>query len=175
MRLLFVLNVKKTRINVEQREPVTSGSVNVYTVQFVFDEVWNGLVKTVVFRAGNCGSMYEVLLEGDTCQIPWEVFEDASVGKSLNIGVYGMQGDEIVLPTIWAGVGYIEQGVKEGESGQKPSPGIYQQILTQLDSLKDHNNIGHRDDPGQHPIEAISGFDEVTNEDIFNLWKGGSN
>lgn len=171
---MFVLEVNKTRINVKQREPVTTGSVNIYEVQFIFDSNWDGLVKTAVFRAANCGSVYEVLLEGESCTIPWEIFEDASVGKSLNIGVYGMRGDEIVLPTVWASVGYIEEGVKEGQSGQDPSPGIYQQIVTQLDALKDHNNISHRDDPDQHPIEAISGFDEVTNEDIFKLWKGGS-
>lgn len=172
---MFILDVKKVHINVLQREFVTSGSVNIYDVKFQFDSIWDGLVKTVVFRAGNDGKIYETLLNEDTCTIPWEVLSKCSPGKSLNIGVYGMRGEDLVIPTVWASVGYIEQGVVGGESSTEPTPGIYQQLVTQIDALKDHNNIGHRDDPDQHPIEAISGFDEVTNEDIFKLWRRGGN
>lgn len=49
---MFVLRADKTCLTVEQSELVTSGSVNVYQVQFDFSDEWDGLRKAAVFRGG---------------------------------------------------------------------------------------------------------------------------
>ena len=49
---MFILYANKNMLSLRQREPVTSGSVNVYSVLFEFSDDWDGLARTAVFRAG---------------------------------------------------------------------------------------------------------------------------
>lgn len=123
---MFSLFAKKNVLAVNQREVVTSGSVNVYEVQFQFDSEWDGLEKTAVFRAGDC-TVSTLLDETETCIIPWEVFQDAK--RTLYAGVYGTKNGNTVLPTIWASLGEIKPGVTQGENTQPPTPDVYSQIL----------------------------------------------
>lgn len=129
---MFSLFAKKNVLAVNQREVVTSGSVNVYEVQFQFDSEWDGLEKTAVFRAGDC-TVSTLLDETETCIIPWEVFQDAK--RTLYAGVYGTKNGSTVLPTIWASLGEIRQGCEPGESTQPPTPSVYEQILAEIGNL----------------------------------------
>lgn len=129
---MFFLFAKKNVLAVNQREVVTSGSVNVYEVQFQFDSEWDGLEKTAVFRAGDC-TVSTLLDETETCIIPWEVFQDAK--RTLYAGVYGTKNGNTVLPTIWASLGEIRQGCEPGESTQPPTPSVYEQILAEIGNL----------------------------------------
>lgn len=129
---MFSLFAKKNVLAVNQREVVTSGSVNVYEVQFQFDSEWDGLEKTAVFRAGDC-TVSTLLDETETCIIPWEVFQDAK--RTLYAGVYGTKNGNTVLPTIWASLGEIRQGCEPGESTQPPTPSVYEQILAEIGNL----------------------------------------
>lgn len=105
---------------------VTSGSVNVYLVQFAFSADWDGLDKTAVFRAGD--TKISVVLDAtNRCQIPWEVLENR--GRPLEAGVYGTKNGTVVLPTIWATLGTIKEGASPGENTQPPTPDVYSQIL----------------------------------------------
>ena len=123
---MFVMYADKNRLTVRQREPVTSGSVNVYEAQFEFSPDWNGMIRTAVFRAG--GESRSVLLdETNACLIPWEVL--AKPGVPLLAGVYGTRSGEEVLPTVWAVLGTILEGVTTGENAQPPTPELWQQEL----------------------------------------------
>lgn len=105
---------------------VTSGSVNVYLVQFAFSTDWDELDKTAVFRAGD--TKISVVLDAtNRCQIPWEVLENR--GRPLEAGVYGTKNGTVVLPTIWATLGTIKEGASPGENTQPPTPDVYSQIL----------------------------------------------
>lgn len=124
---MFVLEANKTQLTLIQREPVTSGSVNVYPVRFKFSEDWDGLSRTAIFRAGT-ESRSILLGDGDEAVIPWEVLEKPHV--HLSCGVYGAKDGSTVLPTIWADMGLIWQGAKpEGESAGPPTPDIWEQKL----------------------------------------------
>lgn len=129
---MFSLFAKKNVLTVNQREVVTSGSVNVYEVQFQFDSEWDGLEKTAVFQAGDC-TVSTLLDETETCIIPWEVFQDAK--RTLYAGVYGTKNGNTVLPTIWTSLGEIKQGCEPGESTQPPTPSVYEQILAEIGNL----------------------------------------
>ena len=129
---MFSLFAKKNVLAVNQREVVTSGSVNVYEVQFQFDSEWDGLEKTAVFLAGDF-TVSTLLDETAMCTIPWEVLQDAK--RSLYAGVYGTKDGDIVLPTIWAKLCEIKQGVNPGESTQPPTPSVYEQILAEIGNL----------------------------------------
>lgn len=86
---MFVLYANKTKLTLRQREPVTSGSVNVYPVRFEFSPDWDGLQKTAVFRAGN-GSVSVLLNDSGEVNVPWEVIRKP--GVMLQVGVYGTRG-----------------------------------------------------------------------------------
>lgn len=131
---MFRLYAKKVVLEVNQREIVTSNSVNVYQCQFQFDNSWDGLEKTAVFQAGE-ETVSTLLDETGICVIPWEVLQDAK--RTLYAGVYGTKDGNIVLPTIWASLGEIKQGVNPGESTQPPTPSVYDQILGNIGNLED--------------------------------------
>ena len=180
---MFILYADKTRLTVRQRELLTSGSVNVCQIQFEFSEDWDGLTRTAVFRAG--GKSVPVLLdETNTCVVPWEVLEKPEI--KLFCGVYGVRDGEVVLPTVWAGLGWIAAGVRPAEDTWPPTPELWQQELAskggalKCDGLSlslmsgdkalstvqimggtiDHGLLSNRDAAEQHPIESIIGLAE---------------
>lgn len=89
---------------------ITSGSVNVYDVQFTFNNDWNNLDRIACFRAG--GVMIQIPLdETGTTTVPWEVMVEPNV--ILYVGVYGRNCEtgDVVLPTIWVMTVTIQVGV----------------------------------------------------------------
>lgn len=186
---MFILCANKNQLTMRKREPVTSGSVNVYEVRFEFSADWDGLERTAVFRCG--AESRSVLLDaGNTCTVPWEVL--ATPGRQLAAGVYGTRGGELVLPTVWAWLGMVLEGVPAGGPGtQPPTPDVWEQELARkgdalaydglnlslksggktLSSVQiaggggggtsDHRALVNRDASDQHPIVAISGLREA--------------
>ena len=124
---MFILYADKANLTLRQREPLTSGAVNVYSVCFEFSEDWEGLTRTAVFRAGE-RSVSVPLDESGVCSVPWEVLVNS--GRRLEAGAYGAKGTEIVLPTVWTSLGYIRKGaVPSGEEGTPAPPaagGVYE-------------------------------------------------
>lgn len=123
---MFVLQANKNRLTVKQKETLTSGSVNVYTARFEFSPDWDNLARTAVFRAGN--ESRSILLDylGKT-SIPWEALQKPNV--ELFVGVYGTQGEDVVLPTVWASLGMILEGATTGKDAQPPTPNLWEQKL----------------------------------------------
>ena len=78
------LIVEGQNLKLSERQELVSGSVDVYNVQFLFDESWDGYAKTAVFIAGD--KQIEMVAENDCCVIPWEVLTED--GAFLKIGVY---------------------------------------------------------------------------------------
>lgn len=130
---MFIVECMKNQAKVRQTEPITSGSRNVYVVQFKLSEEWDPLTATAVFMAGN--RIINVLLDDDReCMVPWEVMQYA--GEQVMIGVFGTMNGNVVLPTVWASMGNLQQGVTTGVSPSEPTPSVYQQIVGQLNRLK---------------------------------------
>lgn len=136
---MFELYANKNQLCVGQREAVTSGSVNVYRVVFGFSEDWEGLVKTAVFRAGGVSVSVALGVFGE-CSIPWEVLETPLL--RLEAGVYGTQGGEVVLPTVWADLGFILTGAAPGDEARPPTPDLWQQELARKGDRLDYTEDG---------------------------------
>jgi len=127
---MFVLYADNNRLTVHQRDQVTSGSANVYSVRFDFSADWDGMERTACFRSG--GRTVSVLLdESGACSLPWEVMDPDDAGKRLMIGVCGLRDGGVVLPTVWADCGVIQQGVDVGAAAMPPTPGALAQSLFQ--------------------------------------------
>lgn len=149
---MFDLYAEKTQLCVRQREPVTSGSVNVYEAAFEFSEDWAGLEKTAVFRAGE-KSASVMLGSSGACVIPWEVL--ATPGKRLEAGIYGVRGAEVVLPTVWADLGYILTGAAPGEEARPPTPDLWEQELAKKGDGLDYDGLTLRLKSGDKTLSSV--------------------
>ncbi len=105
---------------------ITGGTVGL-PVRFSFDESWEGLTRTAVFRAGSVTRDQVDILDSTT--VPWEVLE--KVGCRLYVGVYGANGDgSTVIPTVWAEAGEILPGADPtGDESADPTLPVWQQVL----------------------------------------------
>ena len=126
VQTIFILRANKNKLEVLEREPVTSGSVNAYRVRFEFSPDWQGLTRKAVFKTGK-GSRTVLLDESGECVIPWEVL--TVYGLPLMAGVFGTL-DETVLPTIWTSLGTVLEGVPTASPGARPpTPDAWEQAL----------------------------------------------
>lgn len=131
---MIILTASKSCLTASRRELLVEGAVNVNIVQFVFSSDWDGLTKTAVFQAGS--DKYSVLLdESNETPIPWEVLQNPR--RTLYAGVYGTVGGDLVLPTIWASLGTIQEGATPGQDTQPPTPTVYEQLLADIGNLDD--------------------------------------
>ena len=123
---MFELYAKKAHLEVKRRALVTSGSAEAFTVSFTFSGDWDGLTKTACFKAGD--TSISVLVGDDgTCILPWEVAQES--GKTLHCGVYGYDGDGVVLPTIWARLGIVQRGAELGTNESDPTESVFEQWI----------------------------------------------
>lgn len=139
---MITVQVKKNQISATKAklEPMTSGSQNVYPVQFLFSAEWKYLEKVAVFatemgKDGPGTSVYNVLIDDDDrCFIPWEV--NLAHSSHVYVGVYGTMNGNVILPTVWADLGNVLLGVTTGLDSEPPTPDIHDQILGKLAELK---------------------------------------
>lgn len=136
---MFNVKIKKSSLIVSNKEPIATGASKVYYVSFDFDEEWDGLLKNVIFKAGEAS--VAVLLEGTTCAIPWEVLSRENVGEKLWVGVYGSDTEGTKLPTVWNELEVIQAGAELCGSGSEPTPTavslIYEAAKNAEDMAKD--------------------------------------
>ena len=126
---MTIIEVDKVKIKVLDSEIYTSGSVKAYDVQITTSDDWKGMTVTAVFRAGSV-SKSVALNDSGCCTIPWEVLK--APGKMLKVGLHGVKGADIVLPTIWANLDYIREGTSPGDNAQEPTPSLYDQLVGQV-------------------------------------------
>lgn len=132
---MFDFYVYTRKVKIEKTDILVSDSVNVYPCKFRFSKDWDGLAKTVCFRAGEVA--LELALNADNqCNIPYEVLLKHK--KHLWIGVYGMRGEDLILNTIWTDIGEIYEGAKNIDAHpEEPTPDVYQQLLSTMGNLED--------------------------------------
>lgn len=144
---MFRLYAEKNQLTVQETEPLTSGSVSVYSVTVRFSPDWEGFSPTVIFRAGKTSRAAALDADGE-CVIPWEVLTEE--GQYLTVGVWGKSGENAILPTVWASLGLIREGAA---SSEVPVPGPLPE-----NGAVDHRQLSHREAAEQHPITAIAGL-----------------
>ena len=169
---MFRLQANKNRLTLLENELITSGSLNVYDVYFTFDNNWDGLEKTAVFKTGGCSGTAVALDEENHCIVPWDVLENKYVNSVFKIGVFGLKGKELILPTIWVDAGVLKRGAYSSDETKPKDPDLYQQLLESLGKYQDHQNLTNRDAKDAHPVESISGLEEIDSLDVIQMWNG---
>ena len=149
---MFILYADKNKMAVRKREPITSGSINVYTARFEFSPDWQGLTRKAVFKAGK-ESRTVLLDESGECVIPWEVL--TSHGQPLMAGAFGTL-DETALPTTWASLGTILEGVPgSGEGSKPPTPDLWEQELARKGDSLDYDGLNLSLKSGDKTLSSV--------------------
>ncbi len=89
------LKVTGNRIEFLSDTFTTQGSVNYDGCVFEFNSEWSGFEKTAVFGFGN-SDYIRVALENNACKIPSVCLQKEGI---IQIGVYGINDDEIIITT----------------------------------------------------------------------------
>lgn len=120
-----------------ERELLTAGMANAVTVRFEFADGWAGLQKTAVFTDGKTTvDLVQAQWDGDTVRVPPEVTREA--GRTVRVGIYGTDGEKVILPTIWAELGRIAQAVTtDNDPTVDPALPVWAQLQNQIGSLAD--------------------------------------
>lgn len=128
----ILIQVTGNQAVVTTRQPLVAGTVGM-PVEFTFDEHWQNLCKTAVFRCD--GITYTVLSLEDTAVIPWELLRKPNC--TVYAGVYGANADgSVQTPTLWAELGMVQPGADpSGDESTDPTLPVWQQLAERLDSL----------------------------------------
>lgn len=163
---MIICEVNKNHLNIRTRELLTAGSQNVNTVEFRFNEAWDGLAKTATFKTSK--KTISVLLNTNTTAIPWEALADA--GVILAVGVFGVSGETIVLPTVWGILGKVMDAAHLGDEEKEPTPDVYQKILDELNALErpTWEMVQNK------PFSTLGGGLEVDENGVLSAEGGGS-
>lgn len=190
---MFRVQVNKTQLSVIDREPTTSGSSQVYDIEFAFSPDWDGFQKTAVFMAEDerreLVTTIDVLLDStNRCKIPHEMF--GVYGYTVTVGVYGVTENAHILPTVVVDLTEVVRGVILGDvSTTEPTPSVYEQLLARLTSIDEQiangmlqgppgpqgergrkGDIGPKGDPGKDGKSAyryaVEGGFEGTEEEF---------
>lgn len=129
---MIICQVTGAAITVAQNELLTTGMVQAVPVRFRFSPQWAALDRTAVFTAGTV-SVSCLLGEDNQCFIPWECLTRA--GEYLRVGVYGIRGEKMVLPTVSCLLGPICTGTQpEENTPTEATPTLVQSLLTKAEA-----------------------------------------
>lgn len=118
--------------SVTEAGQVVSGTVGL-PVEFAFDDAWENLNKTAVFRAN--GKTLDTVDISDYTTVPWELL--MMPGCRLWAGVYGTNADgSLQIPTVWADLGIIQPGADpSGDESADPSLPVWEQVRSELGDI----------------------------------------
>lgn len=125
-----------------ESETLTSGMVG-KEIRLIFDESWDNLSKTLVFRAGDLNRVVTDFT-GDTAVIPEAVL--ARPFGRLFVGVYGTDAaGTIVIPTVMAEGPMIRYGADPMEDETAEELPVWQNLQNQIGDLSGLNTDARSD------------------------------
>lgn len=131
---LYEMQVNKTAITRAAAAKVPYGVIGA-VVRFSFSPEWEGLSKTVVFRAGDVTK--DILDVDQFAVIPAECTQE--LGQLLEVGVYGVDAENTVaIPTMWEAIGKIAEATDpSGDASTEPTLPVWAQLQERIRLLEE--------------------------------------
>lgn len=126
---MLTFDVNKQIITRTDNNVAIADSVDYLTATFSFSEEWENCSKTVIFRSGD--TIKSLLLENDTCIVPWEVI---NLG-GFKVSVIGVNGNVLITTNV-VDIPCGASGYADGEEPEPPTPSEWQQIMAILAHLQ---------------------------------------
>lgn len=144
-----------------QNELLTSGSEGI-TVDVEYSHDFDGLQKAAVFTNGE--TSIDILNPSDSVTIPWEVL--SKVGKRVKMGVYAYNTDGIVIPTVYADLGIVQQGADPNlDENANPTLPVWAEIEEDIDELDSRVTELEQQGGGGFDIHGLTEADTIANDD----------
>lgn len=151
----------------EDRPDIYSGNVNIDTVKFDFCELWDGYIKTAVFKCEGIDPILVAMNDNCMCNLPHEVTKASGV---ITISVFGDKDD--TRRTSSEIEYYFYKGADTDGVLSEPTPDIYSQIcnlctqaVNTAESVRTDADNGVFDGKdgadGHTPIKGIDYFTEA--------------
>ena len=123
----ILVSVRGRKLTVDLQVEIHTGNQNSLECVFTFDDEWDGLAKTAVFKDVN-GKPWPTLIADDLCIVPHEATDS---GTYFELGIFGARDGNIVMTT-----GLCATELKPGcyTAIAPPSEDIYLQILNEFSS-----------------------------------------
>lgn len=102
--------VGETKVDIVEADDIVAGSVNIHSIKFEWDSIWDNYTKKVIFKTKN-GSRTIPLDDTNTCIIPYEAM---LYPGELQIGILG-ESDDKIRPTRWSADITIANGAIEAD------------------------------------------------------------
>ena len=114
---------------VNLKPKISSGDQNTVKVHVDFSDDWDGFGKSAVFfTARDRDTVYEKVLTSGECTLPAEVMVESG---TLYIGIRGVNSSRSEVKTTTLIKYNISEGTPTSNATEvKPTPNIYQQLLT---------------------------------------------
>lgn len=169
---LYEMQVTKTAIYRTAPAKIPSRIVGA-VVRFRFSPEWEGLSKTVVFRAGDVTK--DVLGVEELAVIPAECTQE--VGALLEVGVYGVDEENTAaIPTLWATIGRVcEAADPSGDETTDPSLPVWAQLLDRIHQLEEQGVTQNEVEQAVRDFfggELPAGRTTPEGGEIFNFYTG---
>ena len=116
---------------------VVEKSKNYLRAHFDFEtEEWEDKIKTALFKNGESGTTYcQILDESNECTVPYETLRGDD--KYLYVSVYA--GNLITVNVVKVFI--LKSGYIEGETPEDPSPTVYDEIISRIETIEAQQSI----------------------------------
>lgn len=126
-------------------------------IEVTFGSEWSGLTKTAVFQGAVTKDVLDV---GKTITIPAECVDQR--GHRLRVGFYGVADETLVIPTVWADLGTVQDAADpSGDTSANPDLPVWAQIQKQIDEMElipgPQGPQGEKGDTGAQGIQGEPG------------------
>ena len=138
---MISITVETRRASVSEKELLTTSSSGIQ-VQFTFSEDWDDLARVAVFKYGEEGTAYPIILDSSNLtEIPAICLTED--GEPLFVGAYGTDGNaHVIIPTIWVSVGVVRPGTGDAIEQEMPDEpeSYWAQVLGLANAANDTAN-----------------------------------
>lgn len=160
-------------LRLTQTPTIASGGVKEDTVEFAFDNLWDGFNLAAVFYCGE-KEVYHVGIVDNRCIVPREVLANPGY---FYLGVMGVK-DGVTRTTNVLSYRVEAGAITEGVQPPEPTPSIYEQILASVkyaeqiaqsvrddaDAGKFNGAKGEKGDTGAQGVQGVQGIQGVKGE-----------
>lgn len=153
------------KIQISEFKNPIADAVLFETIKFNFPHIWDGYLKTAVFKTQEktvnilLSSENEMCMSDSECYIPHEVLS----GEEFELTVFGVKGESIATAQKVV-VRVLESGYALGDNPSEPTPSEYQQLINLTQSAVDIAQ-SVRDDADAGLFNGVSSADIVIDQE----------
>ena len=153
-----------------------TGNLNVYTLEFEFDNSWDNYIKFAVFIKGDL--VLSAKIDNNQISVPQQMLTDS---KNFRLGVYGTNSEDLRISTMLITVDVEKGAYSSSEAPDSPTPDAWEELFkNSIPLIKNNNWFLYDPISGEYKDTKIQaygytpkkGVDYFTEEDLLSMGIG---